>query len=64
MQTEQGSYDYVDTGANRVRLSVGFLNAGGGLTVEVKESSPQQPFPSTLQPDLSLEDTEHPRMVA
>ena len=64
MQTEQGSYDYVDAQGQRVRLSVGFLDAGGGLTVEVKESRSQQPLHRTLQPDLPLEDLEHPRMVA
>lgn len=64
MQTEQGSYDYVDAQDKRVRLSVGFLNAGGGLTVEVKEGRSQQPLPGAFQPDPPLEDTEHPRMVA
>ena len=64
MQTEQGSYDYVDAQGQRVRLSVGFLDAGGGLTVEVKESRSQQPLPRTLQPDLPLEDLEHPHVAA
>lgn len=64
MQTEQGSYDYVDAGGQRMRLDVGFLNSSGGLTVEVKQSCPQQPLPRGLQPDLPLEDLEHPQMVA
>ena len=64
MQTEQRSYDYVDGQGQRVRLSVGFLDAGGGLTVEVKESRSQQPLPRALQPDPALEDLEHPRMIA
>lgn len=64
MQTEQGSYDYVDAGGQRVRLDVGFLDAGGGLVVEVKQSCPQQPLSGTLQPNLPLEDLEHPHMVA
>lgn len=64
MQTEQGSYDYVDAHDRRIRLSVGFLNSVGGLTVEVKQSCTQQPHPSVLQPDFPLEDLEHPQMVA
>lgn len=64
MQTEQGSYDYVDAQGQRVRLSVGFLDAGGGLTVEVKEGRSQQPLPRTLEPDLPLEDLEHPHVAA
>lgn len=64
VKTERGSYDYVDANGERRRLTVGFLGAGGGLSVELKESHPQQPLPRSFEPDLPLEDQEHPRMVA
>lgn len=64
MQTERGSYDYVESGGKRMRLDVGFLSPGGGLVVEVKQSCPQQPFPCRFQPELPLDEMEHPQMVA
>ena len=64
MKTEQGSYDFVDADGERLVLAVGFLGSAGGLVVKVKKSHPQQPLPSRFQPDLPLENTEHPDVAA
>ena len=64
MKTDRGSYEFVDVDGERLVLAVGFLGEAGGLTVKVKQSHPQQPLPRNFQPQLPLDDGEHPQMVA
>tara|TARA_X000000950_G_C13763388_1_gene597852 strand:+ start:273 stop:467 length:195 start_codon:yes stop_codon:yes gene_type:complete len=64
LKTDRGSYEFVDVDGERRVLAIGFLGKAGGLTVKVKEGSPQKPQPGILEPHLPLEDTEHPRMAA